>query len=84
MTNLMDDFYTCISKVIEKYLLNEDGEYCVRTSPQDEKVKRLSSSLDKNIASIVDDLLVEQMAIGELRECAYFRAGFRMALELMR
>lgn len=80
----MDDFYTCVSKVIEKSILSEDGEYCVRTSRQEEAVKRLVAALDKSIAASVDDLLCEQLAIGELRECAYFRAGFRLALELSR
>ena len=84
MTNLMDTFYICVGKTLVEDILREDGEYCVRTSRQDDEVKRLTASLDQNIASLIDDLLAEQLAIGELRECAYFRAGFRLALELTR
>ena len=84
MTNLMDAFYTCVSKTIVDEILNEDGEYCIRTSRQDAEIKRLNAIFDESIASRVDDLLAEQLAIGELRECAYFRAGFQMALELTR
>lgn len=75
MTELMDNFYACVGKTIVENILSEDGEYCVRTSHQNDEVKRLIASLDKNIATLVDDLLGEQMAISELRECAYFRAG---------
>lgn len=84
MTDRMDAFYSCIRKTLVEDILNEDGEYLVRTSRQDAEIKRLSMVLDKGIASRVDDLLTEQLAIGELREGAYFRAGFRLALELTR
>lgn len=49
-----------------------------------DEVKRLYAAVDKNTAQRVDDLVTEQAAIAELRECACFRAGFRMALELTR
>ncbi|MDE6260206.1 MAG: hypothetical protein K2M42_04995 [Oscillospiraceae bacterium] len=84
MTSIMEDFYNCLSKTVVEDILNEDGEYSLRTSHQDDAVKRLTATLDDNIASRIDDLLCEQLAIGELRECAYFRAGFRLALELTR
>ena len=84
MTERMDTFYNCVSKALVEDILSEDGEYCIRISRQDEEVKRLTVSLDKDIASRVDDLLCEQAAISELRECAYFRAGFQIALELAR
>ena len=84
MTNCMGTFYTCVGKTIVGDILSEDGEYCVRTSHQNDEVKRLIADLDKSIAPLVDNLLVEQLAIGELRERAYFRAGFRLALELTR
>lgn len=84
MSNLMDEFYNCVSKAIMEEILNEDGEYCIRTSRQDAEVKRLNAILDESAASRVDDLLAEQLAIGELRESAYFRAGFRLAIELTR
>ena len=84
MTDLMDRFYTCVDKTLVENILSEDGEYLVRTSHQDAEIKRLIASPDKNIASIVDNLLGEQLAISELRECAYFRAGFQLALELTR
>ncbi len=41
-------------------------------------------AFNQDTASLVDNLLAEQLAIGELRECACFRAGFRLALELAR
>lgn len=84
MTELMDTFCNCVSKTIVQELLNEDGEYLVRVSRQDDAVKRLTADLGENAASRMDDLLVEQIAIGELREGAYFQAGFRLALELTR
>lgn len=84
MTELMDTFCNCVSKTIVQELLNEDGEYLVRTSRQDAEVKRLFGALDRDAASLVDSLLTEQLAIGELREGAYFQAGFRLALELTR
>lgn len=84
MTELMDTFYSCVSKTIVQELLNEDGEYLVRTSRQDAEVKRLFGVLDRETVPLVDNLLTEQLAIGELREGAYFRAGFRLALELTR
>lgn len=84
MTELMDTFYSCVSKTIVQELLNEDGEYLVRTSRRDDEVKRLFGVLDRDTASLVDNLLTEQLAIGELREGAYFQAGFRLALELTR
>ncbi|MCM1234847.1 MAG: hypothetical protein NC489_32495 [Ruminococcus flavefaciens] len=84
MTDLMDTFYYCVSKAIVEEMLNEDGEYCLRTSRQDAEIKRLNALLDEGAALRVDDLLVEQLAIGELRESAHFRAGFRLAMELTR
>lgn len=84
MTELMDTFYNYVSKTIVEALLNEDGEYLVRTSRQDDEVKRLLGSFQQDTASLIDNLLTEQLAIGELREAAYFRAGFRLALELTR
>ena len=84
MTGLMDALYTCVGKTIIEDILSEDGEYCIRTTRQDNEIKRLNATLDESIASRIDDLLVEQLAISELRECAYFRAGFRFALELSR
>lgn len=84
MNNLMDAFYTSVGKTLVADMLEDDGEYLVRISRQDDAVKRLTADLGENAASSVDDLLVEQMAIGELREGAYFRAGFRLALELTR
>lgn len=84
MTDRMDTFYAHVDETIVKDILSEDGEYLVRTNRQDEAVKRLMASLDESLASSVDDLLAGQLAIGELRECAYFRAGFRMAIELAR
>ena len=84
MTKLMDTFYSCVSKAIVEELLAEDGEYLVRTSRQDDEVKRLLGSFNHDTASLIDNLLTEQLAIGELREAAYFRAGFRLALELTR
>lgn len=84
MTELMDTFCSCVSKTIVQELLNQDGEYLVRTSRQDDEVKRLFEVLNRETASLVDNLLTEQLAIGELREGAYFRAGFRLALELTR
>lgn len=84
MTELMDTFYSCVSKTIVQELLNEDGEYLVRASRRDDEVKRLFGVLDRDTALLVDNLLTEQLAIGELREGAYFQAGFRLALELTR
>lgn len=84
MTELMDTFYTSIGKTLVADILNGDGEYLVRASRQAAEVKRLSAVLDEGTASRVDELLTEQLAIGELREGAYFRAGFRLALELTR
>lgn len=84
MTDLMDAFYTCAKKVLVEDILNEDGEYFSRTRVVEHELKQLIAALDKNTAQRVDDLLTEQIAIGELRECACFRAGFRTALELTR
>lgn len=84
MTDLMNTFYSCASKILVEDILNTDGEYFSRTRYMDNEIKRLCAALDKETASRVDDLLAEQTAIGELREYACFRAGFRMALELMR
>lgn len=84
MTAPMDTLYNCVSKVIAEEFLNEDGEYLVRTSRQDGEVKRLLGAFHQDTASLIDNLLAEQLAIGELREAAYFRAGFRLALELTR
>lgn len=84
MTKQIDAFYTSVGKTLVDNILLEDGEYLVRTSRQDAEVKRLFGALDRDIASLVDSLLTEQLAIGELREGAYFQAGFRLALELTR
>lgn len=84
MTKQMDAFYTSVGKTLVADILEEDGKYLVRVSRQDDAVKRLTADLGENAASRMDDLLVEQIAIGELREGAYFRAGFRLALELTR
>lgn len=84
MNNLMDAFYTSVGKTLVAGILEEDGEYLVRTGRQDAEVKRLFGVLGRDTASLVDDLLAEQLAIGELREGAYFRAGFQLALELTR
>ncbi len=84
MNNLMDSFYTSVGQTLVEDILCEDGEYLVRTSHQDDEVKRLLGSFNHDTASLIDNLLVEQLAIGELREAAYFRAGFRLALELTR
>lgn len=84
MTELMDAFYASIGKTLVEDILRGDGEYLVRTSRQDGEVKRLLESFQQDAASQIDNLLAEQLAIGELRESAYFRAGFRLALELTR
>ena len=84
MSNFMDAFYTCVGKTLVADILSQDGEYCIRTSRQDDEVKRLLGVLNQDTAPLVDNLLTEQLAIGELREGAYFRAGFRLALELTR
>ncbi len=84
MTERMDAFYTRVGKTLVEDILHEDGEYLVRTSRQDDEVKRLLGVLNQDTALLVDNLLTEQLAIGELREEAYFRAGFRLALELTR
>ena len=84
MTELMDTFCNCVCKTIVQELLNEDGEYLIRTSRQEAEVKRLFGALDRDTALLVDNLVTEQLAIGELREGAYFRAGFRLALGLTR
>lgn len=84
MNNLMDAFYTSVGKTLVANILEEDGEYLIRTSRQDAEVKRLFGVLDRDTVPLVDNLLTEQLAIGELREGAYFRAGFRLALELTR
>lgn len=84
MTEFIDSFYHCVGKTIVADILSKDGEYLVRESRQREEVGRLVRILDGDLAPRVDALLAEQLAIGELRESAYFRAGFRMALELTR
>lgn len=84
MTERMDAFYASIGKTLVEDILCGDGEYLVRTSRQDGEVKRLLESFQQDAASQIDNLLAEQLAIGELRESAYFRAGFRLALELTR
>ena len=84
MTERMDAFYTRVGKTLVEDILHEDGEYLVRTSRQDDEVKRLLGVLNQDTALLVDNLLTEQLAIGDLREEAYFRAGFRLALELTR
>ncbi len=82
MTNLMDAFYACAKKVLVEDILNEDGEYFSRTRIIENELKQLNTVVDKDTAQRVDDLVMEQAAVAELRECACFRAGFRMALEL--
>ena len=84
MTERMDAFYACVGNTLVKDILDGDGEYLVRTTRQDAEVKRLLGSFHQDTASLIDTLLAEQLAIGELRESAYFRAGFRLALELTR
>lgn len=84
MTEFMDIFYNCVSKILTADILEKDGEYLSRKRYMDEEIKRLYASLGEKTAQRVDDLLTEQIAIGELRECACFRAGFRTALELTR
>lgn len=84
MTELMDTFYSCVRKAVETEFLDGDGEYSVRTARQGDEVKHLLGSFNHDTASLIDNLLTEQLAIGELREAAYFRAGFRLALELTR
>lgn len=82
MTKLMETICGRTCDAMVKEILSGDGEYLVRESRQQEEVERLSRALDSELALRVDNLLSEQLAIGELRESAYFRAGFRMALEL--
>lgn len=84
MTDLMDTFYSCACKILVDDILNQDGEYSSRIRYIDNELTRLSAVVDKDIASRFDELLVERGIVGELRECACFRAGFRMALELTR
>ena len=84
MNNLMDSFYTSVGQTLVEDILCEDGEYLVRTSRQDDEVKHLLGSFNHDTASLIDNVLTEQLAISELRESAYFRAGFRLALELTR
>ena len=84
MNNLMDAFYASVGKTLVAGILEENGEYLIRTSRQDDEVKRLLGTLNETTALLIDNLLAEQLAIGELREGAYFRAGFRLALELAR
>ena len=84
MTDLMETFYSCVNKILVEDILSRDGEYLSRRRYMDGEVERLFAALDKGTVSRVDGLLAEQLAIGELRECACFRAGFRMALELTR
>lgn len=84
MSDLMDTFYSCANKILVEDILSRDGEYLSRRRYMDGEVERLWTALDEDTASQVDDLLTEQLALGELRECACFRAGFRMALELTR
>lgn len=84
MFDLFETFYGSASKILVEGILEKDGEYHYRTRYIEDELKRLNETLDKNIASRIDDLLCEQVAIGEIREYASFRAGFRMALELTR
>lgn len=84
MTDFMETVYNCASKILVEGILENDGEYHCRTRYIEDELKRLNETLDQNTASRIDDLLCEQVAIGELREYASFRAGFRMALELTR
>lgn len=84
VTDLMDTFYNCVSKTLVADILEKDGEYLSRTRYMEEEMKRVITTMDKDIAHIVDNLVTEQLAIGELRECACFLAGFRMGLELTR
>lgn len=84
MTNLMDTIYGSACEALVKDILNGDGEYLSRVRYLENERTRLTAILDKDTAMSVNDLLDEEGAISELRECAYFRAGFRMALELTR
>lgn len=84
MTDLMETFYDCASKILVADILEKDGEYLSRTRCIESELKRLNETLDKSTALRVDDLLCEQAAIDELREYASFQAGFRVALELTR
>ena len=84
MTNLMDTFYNCASKILVADILENDGEYLARTHSIENELKRLRETVDENTASCVDELLCEQVVIDELRQYACFRAGFRLALELTR
>lgn len=84
MTERMDEFYSSIDKTLVEEILRGDDEYLVRTSRQDDEVQRLIGALNQDTLLLVDRLLSEQCAIGELRERAYFQAGFRVALELVR
>lgn len=84
MTNLMETFYTSASKILVEEILNSDGEYLSRIRYIDNELTHLCAAVDEKTASRIDELLVEQGAIGELRSYASFRAGFRMALELTR
>lgn len=84
MTSLMDTIYGSACEALVTALLNEDGEYLCRVRYLENERTRLTAALDKDTAMSVNDLLDEQGAVGELRECACFRAGFRMALELAR
>ena len=65
-------------------ILNEDGEYFSRMRYLENEQKRVTDALDQDAAMCVDDLLDEKAVIGQLRECACFRAGFWLALELVR
>lgn len=84
MTDLMEMMYGCASKVFTPELLNEDGEYSSRTQYIELEIKQLFADLDRDTMTRVDNVLTNQEAIGQIREAASFRAGFRMALELTR
>lgn len=84
MTDLVDTFYNCASKILVADILEKDGEYHSRVRYIENELKRLREAMGESVASRVDELLCEQMAIDELREYACFQAGFRLALELTR
>lgn len=84
MTSLMDTIYGSTCETLVTGILNEDGEYLSRIRYFENERTRLTALLDNDTAMSVNDLLDEKEAVSELREYAYFRAGFRMALELTR
>lgn len=82
MSDLIAAIYGCARDVLVSDILSEDGEYFSRVRYLESERKRLVSELDESMAMKVNDLLDEKAAITELCECACFRAGLRIALEL--